>query len=357
MSTFGEFTDDDLEAAFRSGFGDPPDSSAEEGEGGVGPSPLDSPDPATESFDDDGELVTEPAVDVPVADEVLEPAEPTFEVVEGGPDIDDPAPAPADELPAPPPVDLNEVVSGYLGKPIEADDARSVLELMRFASDLQSLPPEAQQTIAQILQTRQVPVQAPTQSAPAPAAPTAPADPWADDLDPAPAPTTDPRIEAELAEMRAWRAQQEAATAQQHQQWVASEAKAAADEFLSSAPVPLTESELIVLEQKAIQSGEFGLEMQRTGGTDPRSAWKATLERTFWSDERLRQRVIDAQAQQRVATVEADQARQRRAASVSAGGGAVPSPAEMSAPRDMGDAMERAAADVAKLMANGQPPG
>lgn len=342
----------DIDAAFSRVFNTPPDdaptvdlaagetivdsSTREEGGGEGGVSPVATP-PATpdEGGATDLTLPTDPGFTPPNPDDGV--------VI-----VDDSAP-PADPEPAPTTaptladdVDMDKLMTAYLGRKPTVAEGRELLTLIDdLASGRLVLNPAGQVT-------QPPPAQPAPTPAPAPAQPTL--DEWGVPIEPAPAPSLPPEVAQELEEMRQWRQQQEAAQQQQWQQWVSQEQAVAAQEFASASPVPLSPEELIALEIAASKTGVFALEYQRT--QNPRAAWRATLEQTLYADPTFRERVIEAQVRSRATADTEVENRTRLAASVSAGGGsapgAIPSPVP-SGPLDMGTAKQNAARDLQQL--------
>lgn len=359
----------DLDAAFSRVFNTPPDdaptvdlaagesivdsSTREEGGGEGGVSPAATP-PATSDAptDDQGG-----ATDLTPPDPGLELPDPADGVVIVDDSATPPVDAPADPPPAPAaPTLADELDAGllmerYLGRKMTVAEGRELLALIDdLSSGRATITPAGQVT-----QTAPPPQGIQQQPQAHPTYPTTPAaqpqlDEWGMPIDPPAAPSLPPEVAAELEEMRQWRQQQEAAQQQQWQQWVSQEQAAGAQEFASSAPVPLAPEDLIALEIAASRSGIFALEYQRT--QNPRAAWKSALEQTLYADPAFRERVIEAHVQSRAVDESTVENRTRLAASVSAGGGsapgAIPSPVP-SGPLDMGTAKQNAARDLQQL--------
>lgn len=360
----------DLEAAFQRVFETPPDdapvvdlaagesitddsSTREEGDGGGGVSPAPTPN-ATPTDEGGG------ATDIQLPGDATPAVEGGFQIADGGEEVA-PAPAPPATPPAPVTpegIDVNTLMSTYLGRPMTADEGRELVTLIEDLSTGRVVLTPAQQ--AQLAQAQAPVAQHSPTPAPAPVTPP-PAqtfyDEWGNPVEVTPpTPTLPPEVQQQLDEMREWRQQQEVAQQQQYAQWVAMEQGAGAEEFASAPPIPLSPEELIVLEQKASRSGIFALEMQRT--QNPRASWRAALEQTIYTDPAFRDRIIEAQVAARTTSDVQVENRQRLAASVSAGGGTVPGTQPIhSGPVDMASAKEGATRDLQSLFANGQPGG
>ena len=338
---------------------EPASSTREEGDGGGDvspvPAPNATPDAPTSEVPEGGAVDATPPAPV-------EGQTDGFQIVEGDGDLPPAATTPVVELTAPAApdgLDVNSMMESYLGRKMTAAEGRELLTLIEdLSSGRVVLTPAQQAALAQ--QPQPLPAQAQQPTA-VPQQPPAPAptyfDEWGNPVQVPATPSLPPEVQAQLDEMAQWRQQQEAVQQQQYAQWVAQEQGAGAEEFASAPPIPLSQEELLVLEQKAGRSGIFALEMQRTN--NPRLAWRSALEQTMYTDPAFRERIIEAQVAARSTADVEVQNRQRLAASVSAGGGTVPGtqPIPPSGPPTMADAKEGATRDLQSLFANGQPGG
>lgn len=304
-------TDDTFADALKSQFGSdtPADSSPPEPEptppvepdtkpGGEdeGPSPLPASSPPEP--DDDGGWAETPPVE-PAVDPTPEPEVP--------------------EPPAEPEFDLNELFERHYG---ERPSPQQMTALLSFVDSVQRLGPDQQAALDAILRG-----DPPTYSQPAPPAYTpnpagSPPAPTFDDLTPEARAYLEP-LYAQQAEINQRLAAQEAEIARRNleatQAQIVQGIQSASNQFVSEFGEVLSPADLVLLETRASQSGQFPLFMQQNGN-DPARAYRALIDTLVYSDPVIRAKVISAPETTPSADTPADLARKSKASAVSAGG-------------------------------------
>lgn len=270
-----------------------------ESDGGDGPSPL----PSSPSVDDGG-FVDEPMPEAP--------AEP---VPDATPDA-----APAAE----PDFDLNELFERYYGT---RPSPQQMTALLSFVDQVQRLDPNQQAALNAILSGQNVaPSQAPAQASFTPQArPQAPSAPPAqpqvafDDLTPEARAILEPIYAQQqeiVARLQAQEVQSAQAQLQAQEQAIVAGIQAASNSFVADMGSALTPTDLVILESRAQQSGQFPLFMTQHGN-DAARAYRSLLETLAYSDPVIRAKLVSAAPP---VDTPADSARKSRAAAVSAGG-------------------------------------
>lgn len=318
---------DDFEEALRARFGGEEEPEAPEvSEGEDGSSPL--PESPSE------ELVEEPDEEEPA---------PGFEIVDDTQETLEEVEPETPELPTEDDLDLNDLFVRWNGgtKP----SREHITNLLTFVQQVASLPPDRAAYLNAVLQGQDpTPAPQPTTSAVQPAVNPEVLDNLSDEARAVLEPIMS-RMEALEQQTHQREVLLEQQRLQEQQASIQRGVQDASREFVDSYQGVLTANDMILLETRVQQSGQFPFFLSQNNG-DAKAAYKAMLEATAFADTATRDRIVAAQTA--AAAQEESQAntRRRKASAVSAGGSAKAAPVT-AGPRTKQAALSDAVADLA----------
>lgn len=222
-------------------------------------------------------------------------------------------------------LDLNDLFSRFNGgtKP----SREQMVNLLNLVQQIGQLNPEQQSGLNQILSG-----QAPA-AAPMPAAPTTPA-PYVAGQEPTSAPATpydfsnlapearsilEPMVQRQEALESQLRQQQQLHESQNlaaQQAQITTGLASGAAAFVKDYSDVLSSTDMVLLETRVSQNGQFPHFMQQSSG-DPAAAYKSMLEAAIWQDPDMRERVITTRQTASATRATADATRKAKASAVS----------------------------------------